>query len=109
MTPEKKLLRIIRDMIRIEDEDQVLKNCYGIDIHNPCEAELDQAIAEYAHHLANRVPRQPGELDITQFRHVGWCSVENCGLPQYRSPSGAVCENGHGGVPTLPCDPRSHA
>lgn len=29
------------------------------------------------------------------------CVVPGCGLPQWRSPSGWVCDNGHGGVPPL--------
>lgn len=36
--------------------------------------------------------------DVTRFRFLGtWCSV--CHEKQYRSPSGAVCINGHGGAP----------
>ena len=47
----------------------------------------------------------PQELSIKRFRKGGWCSVEGCGLRQYRSPSGWVCENGHGSAPTLPAEP----
>lgn len=40
---------------------------------------------------------------LSSFRFLGWCG--DCGEKQYRSLSGAVCENGHGGAETLPADP----
>jgi hypothetical protein len=30
------------------------------------------------------------------------CGVPGCGLPQYRTPHGDVCDAGHGGAPGIP-------
>lgn len=35
------------------------------------------------------------------------CSV--CSLPQYGTPSGITCANGHGGVPGIPTEPSKAA
>ena len=43
-----KMLAVIRELVANDDDADVLKNCYGIDAHNPVEAELDQAVAEWA-------------------------------------------------------------
>ena len=36
---------------------------------------------------------------IRGMKHLGTCSV--CGKPQFETPSGPCCENGHGGAPTI--------
>jgi hypothetical protein len=36
---------------------------------------------------------------LDSFPYLGLCAV--CGEPQYRTPSGSLCENGHGGAPTV--------
>ena len=30
------------------------------------------------------------------------CGVDGCGLPQFETPAGVTCDNGHGGAPELP-------
>ena len=44
-----KVLAVLDELI--SDDEDVLKVCYGIDSKNPCDAPLDEAIAEYANHL----------------------------------------------------------
>lgn len=38
------------------------------------------------------------DADWEKFRVVGTCSV--CGKPQFRTPSGPACREGHGGAPS---------
>ena len=42
---------------------------------------------------------QSEEGSLSSYPQVGFC--EECGEPQYQSPSGEVCKNGHGGVGTV--------
>ena len=44
-----------------------------------------------------RIENEAGLLAVKE--EGGLCSV--CEKPQYETPSGATCENGHGGAPTL--------
>jgi len=44
-------------------------------------------------------PEPEPEPELTSCPKVGYCS--ECGEPQYKTSSGLVCENGHGGAPTL--------
>jgi hypothetical protein len=48
----------------------------------------------------------PKHRPVNTYRQIGWCGVEGCGLPQYKCPSGSVCEKGHGGAPTLLTAPQ---
>lgn len=44
----------------------------------------------------------PDDAPLTAYPKTGTlCSV--CDLPQYESPHGPVCENGHGGAPPKEC------
>jgi hypothetical protein len=49
------------------------------------------------------VPDKLRERMRAMERAAGLSCVD-CGFPQYQTPSGPVCENGHGGAPTLEPD-----
>jgi len=45
-------------------------------------------------------PRRQVKRRDQDMTEVEVCDVEDCGLPVRETPSGVICENGHGGAPT---------
>ena len=42
------VLQVLAELVRDQDESEVLRNCYGIDVDDPDEARLDVAISRWA-------------------------------------------------------------
>ena len=65
------------------------------------DTSLDDVVADVLGELDTPTSKPEPKPVLTDFPMVGYCGVEGCGKPQYQTQGGLVCEDGHGGAPTL--------
>lgn len=64
--------------------------------------ELEKNVAMLMDDFGTRTGWEPPKRTYARIRDTFPATGEYCyacGLPQYETPSGVVCENGHGGAP----------